>query len=137
MNALQVLRSKVSYGVIALLWVNIAVLVARAVYGTDASIPIILGGGLIITLAATATWYFDRTGPVTRIVTSIAQFAQVSLLVYAFEFAVADRHAYVFLRVARRLRGMDRLAGDRRFRGRNGAASPYLVFCPSGGRFPE
>ena len=102
MNALQALRSKVSYGVIALLWVNIAVLVARAVYGTDASIPIILGGGLIITLAATATWYFDRTGPVTRIVTSIAQFAQVSLLVYAFKNSPLqiDMHMYFFASLA-------------------------------------
>ncbi|MCY6383427.1 methyl-accepting chemotaxis protein [Hoeflea prorocentri] len=102
MNALQALRSKVSCGIIALLWINVAVLLARAIYGTDASIPVFLGGGLIVTLAATATWYFDRTGPVTRIVTSITQFALVSLLVYAFTNSPLqiDMHMYFFASLA-------------------------------------
>ncbi len=102
MNALQVLRSRVSYGIIALLWINAALLAARAFYGTAASLPVLLGGGLIITLAATATWYFDRTGPVTRIVTSIAQFALVALLVYSFTNSPLqiDMHMYFFAALA-------------------------------------
>ena len=102
MNALEALRSKVSIGVIALLWINLALLAARAMFGTEASLPVLLGGGFAITAAATGTWYFDRTGPATRIVTSIAQFALVSLLVYGFTGSPLqiDMHMYFFASLA-------------------------------------
>ena len=102
MNALEALRSKVSIGVVALLWINLALLAARAAFGTEASLPVLLGGGLAITAAATLTWYLDRTGPATRIVTSIAQFALVSLLVYGFAGSPLqiDMHMYFFASLA-------------------------------------
>ncbi|WP_419908018.1 methyl-accepting chemotaxis protein [Hoeflea sp.] len=102
MNALEALRSKVSIGVITLLWVNFALLIARAVFGTEASLPVLLGGGFAVAAAATVTWYFDRTGPATRIVTSIAQFALVSLLVYGFTGSPLqiDMHMYFFASLA-------------------------------------
>ncbi|MEX3011658.1 methyl-accepting chemotaxis protein [Hoeflea sp. TYP-13] len=102
MNALEALRSKVSIGVVALLWVNFALLAARAIYGTEASLPVLLGGGFAVSAAATLTWYFDRTGPATRIVTSIAQFALVSLLVYGFVNSPLqiDMHMYFFASLA-------------------------------------
>jgi methyl-accepting chemotaxis protein len=102
MNALEKLRAKVSIGIVVLIWVNFALLVARAAVGTDVSLVVLLGGGFAVSAAATVTWFFDRTGAATRIVTSLAQFALVALLVYGFSNSPLqiDMHMYFFASLA-------------------------------------
>jgi methyl-accepting chemotaxis protein len=84
MTALDRLRSQYSVAIIALLWVNAALIALRAGFATDASGTILIGGGIAIAGAATASWAADRTGVATRIVTSLALAAQAALLVYGF-----------------------------------------------------
>ena len=102
MNALEGLRARVSVGIVALLWIDVALLIARVVYGADASPVVLIGGGIAVAAAATVSWYLDRTGVPTRIATSLAHFALVSLLVYSFANSPLqiDMHMYFFAALA-------------------------------------
>ncbi|UIJ73121.1 methyl-accepting chemotaxis protein [Aurantimonas sp. HBX-1] len=102
MNSLTDLRERAGKGIILLLWVNLALIVARAVWGTEASLVVLVGGGLVVTLAATASWLADRTGPTTRTVTGLAHGVLVALLVYGFSGSSLqiDMHMYFFATLA-------------------------------------
>ena len=102
MNSLHKLRSSFGYGIVGLLWVNV-LLIALASYSVGhVSVIAATGSAVLVALVATATWLSDRTGPVTRIVTSMAMAALVALMVYAFSghrYQV-DIHMYFFAMLA-------------------------------------
>jgi len=102
MKSLQKLRSAFGQGIIGLLWVNV-LLVALASYSVaHVSVIAATGSAILVALAATVTWLSDRTGPVTRIVTSMAMAALVALMVYAYSghrYQV-DIHMYFFAMLA-------------------------------------
>ncbi|HEX2020316.1 MAG TPA: hypothetical protein VGO17_15385 [Aurantimonas sp.] len=102
MNSLTDLRERGGKGIVLLLWVNLALIVARAVWGTDASVVVLVGGGVVVTLAATASWLSDRTGATTRTVTGLAHGVLVALLVYGFTGSSLqiDMHMYFFATLA-------------------------------------
>ena len=102
MNSLTDLRERAGKGIVLLLWVNLALIVARAVWGTEASLVVLVGGGFVVTLAATASWLSDRTGPTTRTVTGLAHGVLVALLVYGFSGSSLqiDMHMYFFATLA-------------------------------------
>jgi methyl-accepting chemotaxis protein len=97
MVSIDGLRLRFGIAVICALWLNLAMLGVRYLWTGTMSLAL-LGGGLAITGAATATWAADRTGMATRVVTSIALSMSVILLVFSFEghaFQV-DMHMYFF-----------------------------------------
>ncbi|WP_193176131.1 methyl-accepting chemotaxis protein [Oricola nitratireducens] len=102
MNGLSVLRQRASVLVISLLWLNVALIAARAVWGTDANVMVLVGGAVLLAAAATASWMVDRTGPATRTATGAAQAALVALLVYGFTDSPLqiDIHMYFFAALA-------------------------------------
>ncbi|MCK5749106.1 MAG: chemotaxis protein, partial [Oricola sp.] len=102
MNGLSVLRQRASVLVISMLWVNVALIAARAIWSTEASLVVLIGGALLLAGAATAAWMTDRTGPATRIATGAAQAGLVALLVYGFTGSPLqiDIHMYFFAALA-------------------------------------
>jgi methyl-accepting chemotaxis protein len=102
MNGLSEIRQKASILVIALIWLNAALIAARAIWGTEASALVMIGGALLLAGAATASWFIDRTGPATRIATGAAQAGLVALLVYGFTGSdlQIDMHMYFFAALA-------------------------------------
>ena len=119
MNGLSVLRQRASVLVISMLWVNVALIAARAIWSTEASLVVLIGGALLLAGAATAAWMTDRTGPATRIATGAAQAGLVALLVYGFTGSPLqiDIHMYFFAALAITAAWIDwsRLRGSRRF----------------------
>jgi methyl-accepting chemotaxis protein len=102
MNSLQRLRSSFGQGIVALIWVNVLLIALASFSIGHVSAVIATGGAVLIALGATATWMSDRTGPATRIVTSMAMAALVALMVYAFSghrYQV-DIHMYFFATLA-------------------------------------
>ncbi|MFZ2103094.1 MAG: methyl-accepting chemotaxis protein [Oricola sp.] len=102
MNGLSVLRQRASVLVIAMLWLNVALIAARAVWGTEASLVVLIGGAVLLAGAATASWAIDRTGVATRTATGAAQAGLVALLVYGFTGSSLqiDMHMYFFAALA-------------------------------------
>jgi methyl-accepting chemotaxis protein len=102
MTALDSLRHRFSMFIVGLLWANVGLLAVRSFYAIDASPTVIVGGGIAIAGAATASWMADRIGAATRIVTSMALAAQSALLVYAFAGSPLqiDMHMYFFATLA-------------------------------------
>src|SRR5262245_44143696 len=102
MKSLQKLRSAFGQGIIGLLWINVR-LVALASYSVaHVSVLAATGGAVLVALVATMTWLSDRTGPVTRVVTSMAMAALVALMVYAYSghrYQI-DIHMYFFAMLA-------------------------------------
>jgi Methyl-accepting chemotaxis protein len=102
MNSLSLLRQKASTGIVGLLWINLLLVIAReALGGNGFSLAPVLAT-LLIVGSATAAWWGDRTGPATRIVTSMAHAATVAMLVYAFSGSALqiDLHMYFFASLA-------------------------------------
>jgi methyl-accepting chemotaxis protein len=102
MNSLAKLRHKASIGIIALLWLDVAIVVVRNVFRNDGVDMVQIVAALLIAASATWTWRGDRIGPTTRVVTSIAHASLVALLVYAFagETLQIDIHMYFFATLA-------------------------------------
>ena len=102
MNAIEGLRARFSIAMIGVIWLNCALLVARAVFATDASATVIIAGAFAIGAAASVSWFLDRTGEATRIATSLALAGQSALLVYAFSGSPLqiDIHMYFFASLA-------------------------------------
>jgi methyl-accepting chemotaxis protein len=102
MNSLARLRSSFGQGVIVLLWVNVCLIAAAAYSIAHVSLIAATGGAALVALGATVTWMSDRTGPATRIVTSMATAALVALLVYAYSghHYQIDIHMYFFAALA-------------------------------------
>ncbi|MCL6706805.1 methyl-accepting chemotaxis protein [Pseudomonas sp. R2.Fl] len=102
MNSLLVLRRKASLGILSLLWLNLALIVVRNLVRGEGFDLFSIGAGLLIVASATLTWAKDRTGPTTRVVTSMAHAATVAILVYAFSGSPLqiDIHMYFFASLA-------------------------------------
>jgi methyl-accepting chemotaxis protein len=102
MNGLSVLRQRASILVISMLWVNVALIAARAIWGAEASFVVLIGGAALLAGTATAAWMTDRTGPATRMATGAAQAGLVALLVYGFTGSPLqiDMHMYFFAALA-------------------------------------
>jgi methyl-accepting chemotaxis protein len=101
-NSLEKLRSSFGQGIIVLIWVNVGLIAVAALSIGHVSAIVATGSALAVALGATVTWMSDRTGPATRIVTSMAMAALVALLVYAFgghRYQV-DIHMYFFATLA-------------------------------------
>ncbi|MGP0089151.1 MAG: methyl-accepting chemotaxis protein [Xanthobacteraceae bacterium] len=102
MNSLEKLRFSFGYGMIALIWANVVLIAIAAFSISHVSTFAATGGAVLVALGATATWMSDRTGPATRIVTSMAMAALVALMVYAFSdhrYQI-DIHMYFFATLA-------------------------------------
>jgi methyl-accepting chemotaxis protein len=102
MKRLEQLRTSFGQGVIALLWANVVLVAAMALIVAHVSALLAIGGAVLVASGATATWMSDRTGPATRVVTSMAMAALVALMVYAFSghrYQI-DIHMYFFATLA-------------------------------------
>ncbi|SSC72420.1 unnamed protein product [Ciceribacter sp. T2.26MG-112.2] len=102
MNALYALRHKASIGIVALLWLNFALIALRNFMRADGFDLFSIAATLLIVGSATLLWAKDRTGPTTRIVTSMAHAATVAIMVYAFAGSPLqiDIHMYFFASLA-------------------------------------
>ncbi|MBB4185601.1 methyl-accepting chemotaxis protein [Sinorhizobium terangae] len=102
MSALEEIRQKVSPGIIALLWINVALITITTVMRADGFDRFAVGAAVVIVVSATVGWIRDRTGPTTRIVTAMAHAATVALLVFAFSGSPLqiDMHMYFFASLA-------------------------------------
>ncbi|MBP1883219.1 methyl-accepting chemotaxis protein [Sinorhizobium mexicanum] len=102
MSALEKIRQKVSPGIVALLWINVALIILTTAMRADGFDRFAAGAALVIVASATVGWIRDRTGPTTRIVTAMAHAATVALLVFAFSGSPLqiDMHMYFFASLA-------------------------------------
>ncbi|WP_051356758.1 methyl-accepting chemotaxis protein [Azorhizobium doebereinerae] len=101
MNSLQHLRERFSYAIVAVIWINVALIALRAVW-SDQSAMAMIGAGLLVAGAATFTWMRDHTGVATRIATSVAATLTVVILVFglAGNKLQIDLHMYFFAMLA-------------------------------------
>lgn len=102
MNSLGILREKAAIGIVALLWIDVLLIATRMVLRAEGFELLPLAAALIVVGSATASWMSDRTGPTTRVVTSMAHAACVAILVYAFSGSALqiDIHMYFFASLA-------------------------------------
>ncbi|WP_420409575.1 methyl-accepting chemotaxis protein [Hoeflea sp.] len=102
MNYMIQLQTRAAVAIVALLWLNVGLLVARTLWGMDANPLIVVGGGIAIAAASTFTWWRDPIGLSTQISTALAHAASVALLVYAFSGSPLqiDIHMYFFASLA-------------------------------------
>jgi len=102
MTYMTSLRTRAALAIVALLWINLAMMALRYLWGMEADPVIVLGGGAAITGIATLTWWRDRTGAATQISTALAHAASVALLVYSFSGSPLqiDMHMYFFASLA-------------------------------------
>jgi methyl-accepting chemotaxis protein len=101
LSSVDRLRVSFSFAIISVLWLNLVLLMARYCWlgAVDWTAS---GATLAVVAAATATWWADRTGTTTRLVTSAALSMTVIMLVYSFaghDFQV-DLHMYFFATLA-------------------------------------
>jgi methyl-accepting chemotaxis protein len=96
------IRRKASYIIVALLWLNVAMISLRFLWGTEANSLVLMVSSLAVAGAATLSWFLDKTGTNTRIATGFAQAALVALLVYSFTGSPLqiDMHMYFFAALA-------------------------------------
>lgn len=102
MTELYKLRLRASYGIVSLLWINFILIVLRSFLlpgGADWTVPLFT---VLLLLPPTFLWMRDRTGPATRISTSMANAASVAILVYTFSGSSLqiDLHMYFFASLA-------------------------------------
>ncbi|MEQ8479097.1 MAG: methyl-accepting chemotaxis protein [Hoeflea sp.] len=102
MNYMIQLQTRAAVAIVALLWLNVGLLVARTLGGMDANPLIVVGGGIAIAAASTFTWWRDPIGLSTQVSTALAHAASVALLVYAFSGSPLqiDIHMYFFASLA-------------------------------------
>lgn len=102
MEALESLRGKASVGIVGLLWLNLVLLVLRNFVRPEGFDSFSVVAGAVIVALATFAWMRDRSGPNTRIITSMAHAATVGLIVYAFSGSPLqiDLHMYFFAALA-------------------------------------
>ncbi|WKL58738.1 methyl-accepting chemotaxis protein [Asticcacaulis sp. ZE23SCel15] len=103
MDALIGLRQRFGIALIVFLWANLLVLgVMPLVFRTGVELMVPLGAGAVICALSTFVWMKDRIGATTRLITSMALAAMVSLMVYVFDghaFQI-DMHMYFFAALA-------------------------------------
>ncbi|WP_152048699.1 methyl-accepting chemotaxis protein [Aureimonas psammosilenae] len=98
MSSIDQIRSRAAIGTLALLWINVALLGARALFGPEASALVFGLGGTLVAGLATLAWRRDPIGAGTRWVSGFCHAALVSLLVYSFSGSPLqiDMHMYFF-----------------------------------------
>jgi methyl-accepting chemotaxis protein len=102
MQGLEQLRRKFGPVLILLLWVNVALVALLSLTLGKVPAGVAIGGSVVLAGAATLVWWRDRTGPTTRLVTSMAASALVAMLVYVFSghgYQI-DIHMYFFAMLA-------------------------------------
>ena len=102
MTALLALRSRVALGILALVGLNTLLILACQMFrpaGLDIMTAVV---ALIVAALAVGSFLQDRTGPATRIVTSLTLAGQTALLVFTFEGShlQIDMHMYFFATLA-------------------------------------
>ena len=102
MKRLDEIRRMASVFVVALMWVDVAFILAKAWFAAEASAAVLAVGSLLIAGTATALWAVDRVGQTTRFVSGASHAALVALLVYAFTGSSLqiDMHMYFFASLA-------------------------------------
>lgn len=102
MHALDQLRRQASYGIVGLLWVNLALLLIRLVFRSEGFDLMTLAAASIIVASASIVWWRDPAGATTRVVTSMAHAGSIAILVYAFSGSTLqiDIHMYFFASLA-------------------------------------
>ncbi|QCI66499.1 methyl-accepting chemotaxis protein [Phreatobacter stygius] len=98
MDGLEQLRRRFGLVLILFLWANVVLISALAWMLGTASVPVAIVGSVALAGGATLAWWGDRTGPATRMVTSMAASALVAMLVYVFagHSYQIDMHMYFF-----------------------------------------
>ncbi|HHZ11040.1 MAG TPA: methyl-accepting chemotaxis protein [Rhizobiales bacterium] len=88
--------------VVALMWVDVALILAKAWFAAEASTTVLVAGSLLVAGTATALWAVDRVGQTTRFVSGASHAALVALLVYGFTGSSLqiDMHMYFFASLA-------------------------------------
>jgi len=88
--------------VVALMWVDVALILTKAWFAAEANAAVLAAGSLLIAGTATALWAFDRVGQSTRFVSGASHAGLVALLVYAFTGSPLqiDMHMYFFASLA-------------------------------------
>jgi methyl-accepting chemotaxis protein len=96
------LRRIYGAALVAFLWINVVLVGAVSLSVGSTSLLVAIGGAVLIAGGATAVWASDRTGPATRVVTSMAGSGLVALLVYATAGTAMqiDMHMYFFAMLA-------------------------------------
>lgn len=102
MNDVLRFRERFSRVLIAILWANAAVLALGTPSASPLNIPTLVLAGVALAVLGTLVWRIERTGWITRQITSIATMGQVMLLVYAYAGHPyqADMHMYFFAMLA-------------------------------------
>ncbi|MEI9904527.1 MAG: methyl-accepting chemotaxis protein [Asticcacaulis sp.] len=102
MEALENLRRRFGQFLIVYLWGNVVLLPVISVLAHDRLDILSLVSGVALTGAATFAWMRDRTGPATRVITSLAMAGLICLMVYNFRghpYQI-DMHMYFFAALA-------------------------------------
>ncbi|WEO75084.1 methyl-accepting chemotaxis protein [Agrobacterium vitis] len=102
MNALDKIRQKSSIGILVLLWINVALIILRNLLRSEGVDLATVVTAIIMGTLASVLWNSDRTGPTTRVVTSMAHAASVAILVFSFSGSPLqiDMHMYFFANLA-------------------------------------
>ncbi|CAG0953001.1 MAG: methyl-accepting chemotaxis protein [Rhizobiaceae bacterium] len=102
MKRLDEIRRMASVFVVALMWVDVVLILAKAWFAAEASAAVLAIGSLLVAGTATALWAVDRVGQTTRFVSGASHAALVALLVYAFTGSTLqiDMHMYFFASLA-------------------------------------
>lgn len=102
MKRIDEIRSKAAGVVVAMLWVNATLVLARSFFAHEVSALVLGLGGVAVAGAATSLWFVDRIGPATRFVSGAAHAVLVGLLVYGFTGSPLqiDMHMYFFAMLA-------------------------------------
>lgn len=95
-------RERFSHMLIAILWANATVLAFGTPSGSPLNSPALVLAGAALAVLATLVWQIDRTGWVTRQISSVVTMGQVMLLVYAYAGHPyqSDMHMYFFAMLA-------------------------------------
>lgn len=102
MGEVHRLRERFARLLIAILWVNVALLLVGTPLEGTVQTPKIVAVGAALAVIGTLAWRIDSIGWATRQVSSVALMGQVMLLVYAFAGHPyqADLHMYFFAMLA-------------------------------------
>lgn len=102
MKSIEDIRNIGMKVLITLLWVNAALIAARAIFVSHPQMIALVVGGLAMALLGTITWRADKGGAVARSTAGLTQAAQVALLVGAFSGSSLqiDIHMYFFAMLA-------------------------------------
>lgn len=102
MTGLDKLRNKVSFAILALLWIDILVILLRNLMRPEGFDMLAVAAGVAVAAATTGSWVFDRAGPTTRLVSSMGHAAAVAIIVSSFSGSSLqiDMHMYFFATLA-------------------------------------